>query len=55
MRPLHRKSNAAVTFTDAQSDNSFLIVYNMRVRANIAGQERRAIIECCEVFKARLR
>jgi hypothetical protein len=31
MRALHRKSNAAVTFTDAQSNSSVLIVYHMRV------------------------
>jgi hypothetical protein len=34
---LQRKSNAAVTFTDAQSDSSFVIVHHMLGRANIYG------------------
>ena len=42
---LQRKSNAAVTFTDVQSDGSFVIVHHMRGRANITGQEQRAIVE----------
>jgi hypothetical protein len=51
MRPLHRKSNAAVTFTDAQSDSSFFIVYHKRVRADITGQEQRAIVELLKSSK----
>jgi hypothetical protein len=42
---LQRKSNVAVTFTDAQSDGSFLIVQHMLGRANITGQEPRATVE----------
>jgi hypothetical protein len=42
---LQRKSNATVTFTDAQSDGSFVIVHHMRGRANITGQQQRAIVE----------
>jgi hypothetical protein len=42
---LHRKSNAAVTFTDAQIDSSFVIVHHMGGRANITGQEQRAIVD----------
>jgi hypothetical protein len=40
-----RKSNVAVTFTDAQSDGSFLIAHHMLGRANITGQEPRATVE----------
>jgi hypothetical protein len=32
---LQRKSNVAVTFTDAQNDASFVAVHRMRVGANI--------------------
>jgi hypothetical protein len=39
---LQRKSNVAVTFTDAQSDSSFVVVHHMLGRANITGQEPRA-------------
>jgi hypothetical protein len=42
---LQRKSNVAVTFTDAQSDSSFVVVYHMLGRANSTGQEPRAIVE----------
>ena len=42
---LQRKSNAAVTFTDAQSDSSCVIVHHMCGRANITGEEQRAIVE----------
>jgi hypothetical protein len=42
---LPRKSNVAVTFTDAQSDSSFVVVHHMLRRANITGQEPRAIVE----------
>jgi len=42
---LQRKSNVAVTFTDAQRDSSFVVVNHMLGRANITGQEPRAIVE----------
>ena len=42
---LQRKSNVAVTFTDAQSDSSFVVVHHMLGRANITGQESRATVE----------
>jgi len=42
---LQRKSNVAVTFTDAQSDSSFVVVHHMLDRANITGQEPRATVE----------
>jgi len=42
---LQRKSNIAVTFTDAQSDSSFVVVNHMLGRANITGQEPRATVE----------
>jgi hypothetical protein len=42
---LQRKSNVVVTFTDAQSDSSFVVVHHMLGRANITGQEPRAIVE----------
>jgi hypothetical protein len=45
VRVLRGKSNAAVTFTDAQSDGSFVIVHHMRVGASITGQGQRAIVE----------
>jgi hypothetical protein len=35
---LQRKSNVAVTFTDAQSDSSFVVVHHMLGRANMTGQ-----------------
>jgi hypothetical protein len=37
---LQRKSNAAVTFADAQSDGSFVIIHHMRSRAHIPGNKR---------------
>jgi hypothetical protein len=43
-RALRRKSNADVTFTNAQSNGSFVIAHQMR-RANITGEKQRAIIE----------
>jgi hypothetical protein len=42
---LQRKSNVAVTFTDAQSDSSFVIVHHMLGGANITSQKPRAIVE----------
>jgi len=42
---LQRKSNVAVTLTDAQSDSSFVVVHHMLARANITGQEPRATVE----------
>ena len=42
---LQRKSNAAVTSQMHRSDVSFVIVHHMRVRANITGEEQRAILE----------
>ena len=42
---LQSKSNVAVTFTDAQSDSSFVVVHHMLGRANITGQEPRATVE----------
>ena len=42
---LQRKSHVAVTFTDAQSDSSFVVVHHMLDRANITGQEPRATVE----------
>jgi hypothetical protein len=42
---LECKSNIAVTFTDAQSDSSFVVVNHMLGRANITGQEPRATVE----------
>jgi len=52
---LQRKSNAAVTFTDAQSGGSFVIVHHMRGRANISGKEQHAYCQVPEVFKVRFR
>ena len=48
---LQRKSNAAVTFTDAQSDGSVVIVHHKRVRANMIGQEQCAIVEFLKLSK----
>jgi len=50
-RALHRKSKAAVTFTDGQSDGSVVIVHHKRVRANMIGQEQCAIVEFLKLSK----
>jgi len=42
---LQRKSNVVVTFTNAQSDSSFVIGRHMPGRANITGQGPRAVLE----------
>jgi len=50
---LQRKSNVAVTFTNAQNDSSFVVVHHMLGRANITGQEPRAIVEFLKSLRCR--
>jgi len=52
---LQRKSNVVFTFTNAQSDGSFVMVHHMGGRANIPGQEQPCYCRVPGAFKVTLR